>query len=69
MKRLTILIIWFTLLMSAITFGCALVTKPNTIANTIGFVILVVAFYLSISTKCFTSITTKLNKKNDNNEK
>ena len=49
--------IWFICLMFAMDWAFGLITLDSTIANTAGFVIAIATIYISVKTKCFTSIT------------
>lgn len=62
MKRVIIVSIWFILTMAVFTWTCSMLTKPSTVANIVGAIVVVLYLLLSIETKCFTSINL-INKK------
>ena len=49
--------IWFICLMFAMDWALGLITMDSTIANIVGFALFIGATYISVKTKCFTSIT------------
>ena len=55
--------VWFVVFIILITLGLEMISVPNTIENVIGFFMIVAILYLSIKTKCLTSI--KLERKNE----
>lgn len=60
MKSISIKIaIWFILFMALLTLGLNMVSEPNTIKNVIGFFIIVAIVFISIETKCLTTINFK----------
>ena len=69
MKKVMIIVVWLIVFLFMLTAMCSLLTESSTMANVVGFIGLVSTITLSITTKCFTSITIKPNKKNENNEK
>lgn len=48
--------------MAVFTWTCSMLTKPSTVANIVGAIVVVLYLLLSIKTKCFTSINL-INKK------
>lgn len=48
--------------MAVFTWACSMLTKPSTVANIVGAIVVVLYLLLSIETKCFTSINL-INKK------
>ena len=48
--------IWFVIFIILITLGLEMISVPNTIENVIGFFMIVTTLYLSIKTKCLTTI-------------
>ena len=55
--------IWFVIFIILITLGLEMISVPNTIENVIGFFMVVATLYLSIRTKCLTTI--KLERKHE----
>ena len=55
--------VWFVIFIILITLGLEMISAPNTIANVIGFFMIVATLYLSIKTKCLTTI--KLERKHE----
>ena len=55
--------VWFIIFIILITLGLEMISTPNTIENVIGFFMVVTVLYLSIRTKCLTTI--KLERKNE----
>ena len=51
--------IWFVIFIILITLGLEMISAPNTIENVIGFFMVVAILYLSIKTKCLTTIKLK----------
>lgn len=59
--------IWLICLMFAVDWAFELITMDSTIANIAGFAIAIVTVYVSVKTKCFTSITFKTHKNEKDN--
>ena len=55
--------VWFVIFIILITLGLEMISAPNTIENVIGFLMVVTVLYLSIRTKCLTTI--KLERKHE----
>ena len=55
--------VWFVIFIILITLGLEMISAPNTIENMIGFFMIVAILYLSIKTKCLTTI--KLERKHE----
>ena len=55
--------VWFIIFIILITLGLEMISVPNTIENVIGFFMIVTVLYLSIKTKCLTTI--KLERKHE----
>ena len=55
--------VWFVVFIILITLGLEMISVPNTIENMIGFLMVVTVLYLSIKTKCLTTI--KLERKHE----
>ena len=55
--------IWYVIFIILINLGLKMISAPNTIENVIGFFMIVVTLYLSIKTKCLTTI--KLERKHE----
>lgn len=52
-------VFWFLIMSSLMTYSFELINEPNTIANWIGFIILVIGLIVSIKTVCFTKLFEK----------
>ena len=55
--------VWFVIFIILITLGLEMISVPNTIENVTGFFMIVTVLYLSIKTKCLTTI--KLERKHE----
>ena len=55
--------IWYVIFIILINLGLKMISAPNTIENMIGFLMVVIVLYLSIKTKCLTTI--KLERKHE----
>ena len=55
--------IWYVIFIILINLGLEMISAPNTIENVIGFLMVVIVLYLSIKTKCLTTI--KLERKHE----
>ena len=55
--------VWFVIFIILINSGLKMISAPNTIENMIGFFMIVAILYLSIKTKCLTTI--KLERKHE----
>ena len=55
--------IWYVIFIILINSGLKMISVPNTIENVIGFFMIVATLYLSIKTKCLTTI--KLERKHE----
>ena len=55
--------IWYVIFIILINLGLEMISVPNTIENVIGFFMIVATLYLSIKTKCLTTI--KLERKHE----
>ena len=55
--------VWFVIFIVLLTLGLEMISAPNTIENVIGFFMIVTVLYLSIKTKCLTTI--KLERKHE----
>ena len=55
--------IWYVIFIILINLGLEMISVPNTIENMIGFFMIVAILYLSIKTKCLTTI--KLERKHE----
>ena len=51
--------VWFVIFIILLTLGLEMISAPNTIENVIGFFMVVAILYLSIKTKCLTTIKLK----------
>lgn len=52
---------WFVIFIVLLTLGLEMISAPNTIENVIGFFMVVATLYLSVRTKCLTTIKFKKN--------
>ena len=59
--------IWLICLMFVVDWAFELITMDSTMANIAGFAIAIAAVYVSVKTKCFTSITFKKHKNEKDN--
>ena len=59
--------IWLICLMFVVDWAFELITMDSTIANIAGFAIVIATVYVSVKTKCFTTITFKTNKNEKDN--
>lgn len=55
--------VWYVIFIILINLGLEMISAPNTIENVIGFFMIVATLYLSIKTKCLTTI--KLERKHE----
>ena len=55
--------VWYVIFIILINLGLKMISAPNTIENVIGFFMIVATLYLSIRTKCLTTI--KLERKHE----
>lgn len=55
--------VWFIISIALFTLGLGMISTPNSIENVLGFLLIVVTFYLSIKTKCLTTIKFKRDEK------
>jgi len=51
--------VWFVIFIILLTLGLKMISVPNTIENVIGFFMVVAISYLSVKTKCLTTIKLK----------
>lgn len=52
---------WFVIFIILVTLGLEMISAPNTIENVIGFFMVVATLYLSVRTKCLTTIKFRKN--------
>lgn len=55
--------VWFVIFIILITLGLEMISAPNTIENVIGFFMVVATLYLSVETKCLTTIKLRKHEK------
>ena len=55
--------IWYVIFIILINSGLEMISAPNTIENMVGFFTIVATLYLSLKTKCLTTI--KLDRKHE----
>ena len=48
--------VWFIIFVALLTLGLGMMSTPNSVENALGFLLIVVIFYLSIKTKCLLKI-------------
>lgn len=53
--------VWFVIFIVLLTLGLEMISAPNTIENVIGFFMVVATLYLSVRTKCLTTIKFRKN--------
>lgn len=53
--------VWFVIFIVLLTLGLEMISAPNTIENVIGFFMVVATLYLSVRTKCLTTINSRRN--------
>lgn len=59
--------IWFVCFMFLADWSFELITMASTMANLVGIAIAIATFYFTLKTKCFTTITFKINKNEKSN--
>ena len=57
--------VWFICLMFVADWAFGLITMDSTIANIVGFAIIIATVYVSVKTNCFTTIKIKKNEKSN----
>ena len=55
--------VWFIIFVALLTLGLGMMSTPNSVENVLGFLLIVVIFYLSIKTKFITTIKFKRDEK------
>lgn len=55
--------VWFVIFIVLLTLGLEMISAPNTIENVIGFFMVVAILYLSVETKCLTTIKLRKHEK------
>ena len=68
MNNMLKIFIWLLFVMSTTTWGFNLINLPSTVANIIGLAIIVAVVYVSVKTKCFTTINFNNKQKKKENE-
>ena len=58
---------WLLCLLFVVDWVCELITMDSTVANMASFAIAIATAYISVKTKCFTTITFKTNKNEKDN--
>ena len=53
--------VWFVIFIVLLTLGLEMISAPNTIENVIGFFMVVATLYLSVRTKCLTTLKFRKN--------
>lgn len=53
--------VWFVIFIVLLTLGLEMISAPNTIENVIGFFMVVAILYLSVRTKCLTTLKFRKN--------
>lgn len=59
--------VWFVCFMLLLDWSFGLITMASTMANLVGIAIVIATFYFTLKTKCFTTITFKINKNEKSN--
>lgn len=59
--------VWFVCFMLLLDWSFGLITMASTMANLVGIAIAIATFYFTLKTKCFTTITFKINKNEKSN--
>lgn len=62
MKKVIKITLWIIFFMLMLSFGFDMINMSSTIANILGFVLIIASVVLSIKTQCFTSIKLSNNK-------
>ena len=62
MNNIIKIIVWLLVTMATTTCGFDLINLPSAIANCIGFVLILAVLYISVKTRCFTTIKLTKNK-------
>lgn len=58
-RTITRIAAWFVIFIILSTIGFEMISAPNTIENVIGFSMIIAILYLSIKTRCLTTIKLK----------
>lgn len=56
LKEMLLFVLWFFVVVNALTFICELFTSASTIGNFIGIMLIPIIVYVSIATNFFTNI-------------
>ena len=65
MRNVVLVLCLFVMAMAWLTFSLNLITLPSTIANIMGFALLIVLVCISYKTKCLTNIKNKKDEKDN----
>lgn len=68
MNNVVKIFIWLLAVMVATTWGFNLINLPSTVANIFGLAIIIAVVYVSVKTKCFTTINFNNKQKKKENE-
>ena len=60
-RRILIVVLWFVLFMLMLNVSLSMISTSNSIENVIGFLILVATTFISIKTRCLTTIKFRKN--------
>ena len=65
LKEMLLFVLWFFIVVNALTFICELFTSASTIGNFIGIILIPIIVYVSLATNFFTNIKFKKNEKSN----
>lgn len=65
LKEMLLFVLWFFIVVNALTFICELFTSASTIGNFIGIILIPIIVYVSLATNFFTNIKFKRNEKSN----
>lgn len=65
LKEMLLFVLWFFVIVIAITLICELLTMSSTIGNFIGIILIPIIIYVSLATNFFTNIKFKRNEKSN----
>lgn len=65
LKEMLLFVLWFFIVVNALTFICELFTSASTIGNFVGIMLIPIIIYVSLATNFFTNIKFKRNEKSN----
>lgn len=65
LKEMLLFVLWFFIVVNALTFICELFTSASTIGNFVGIMLIPIITYVSLATNFFTNIKFKRNEKSN----